>query len=381
MALAIVLLAGAGVMIRSYLKIHMADIGANTANVLGGAVTLPSDRYPRPEDKISFYDRLLTRLQAMPGVESAATADGLPASGSLKLPYQLAGDVPTDEDHRPKLSALKISPSYFRTLRASLLSGREFNDGDVASGVPVAIVNQLFATKFWPGEDPLGKRLRTFDGNTPEPWRTVVGVASNIIQNDQARQRIDPVVYLPYRQEPGGGAWILVRTSVPPSGLTNAFRREVQALDPGLPLYGPMSIDERMERYWDSRFYGGLFLIFAAIALLLASIGLYSVIAHAVSQRTQEIGIRMAIGGTPRDILKLVLRQGMLPLGIGLAIGLTASLAVNQVLKSMLVQVSPFDPVTLVAASAVLILSGMLGCLIPARRAMRVDPVVALRNE
>ena len=240
-----------------------------------------------------------------------------------------------------KLSALKISPSYFRTLRASLLSGREFNDADVASGVPVAIVNQLFASKFWPGEDPLGKRLRFFDGNTPEPWRTVVGVASNIIQNDQTRQGFDPVVYLPYRQKPGGGAWILVRTSVASGGSDHAFRREVQAVDPGLPLYGPMSIGERMERYWDSRFYGGLFLIFAAIALLLASIGLYSVIAHSVSQRTQEIGIRMAIGGTPRDILKLVFRQGMLPLGIGLAIGLTASLAVNQVLKSMLVQVSP----------------------------------------
>ena len=379
MALAVVLLAGAGVMIRSYLKIHTADIGANTANVLGGSVNLPSEKYPRPEDKISFFDGLLTRLAAMPGVESVATADALPASGSSKFSYQLAGDAP-EERHR-KLSTLKISPAYFRVVKATMLSGREFNDADVLSAVPVAIVNQLFASTYWPGEDPLGKRFRFFDGDSPEPWRTVVGVASNIIQNDQTRQTFDPVVYLPYRQKPGGGAWIFVRTSVPPAGLTTAFRQAVQALDPGLPLYGPMAVADRMERFWDSRFYGSLFLIFAAIALLLASIGLYTVIAHSVTQRTQEIGVRMAIGGTPHDILKLVIRQGMLPLAIGLTVGLVASFAVNRLLTSLLVQVSPADPITLAVASAVLILAGTLGCLVPARRAMRVDPVVALRHD
>jgi len=378
MALAVVLLAGAGVMIRSYLKIHTADVGANTANLLGGSVSLPSEKYPRAEDKISFFDRLVTRLEALPSVDSVATADALPASGSLKLSYQLAGDPP--DERRRKLSALKISPAYFRTVKATILSGREFNDADVLSTAPVAIVNQLFASKYWPGEDPLGKRVRFFDGDTPEPWRTVVGVSSNIIQNDQTRQTFDPVVYLPYRQKPGGGAWIFVRTSVPPAGLTTAFRQAVQEVDPGLPLYGPMSIEQRMERFWDSRFYGSLFLIFAAIALLLASIGLYTVIAHSVSQRTQEIGVRIAIGGTPRDILKLVFRQGMLPLAIGLTVGLAASFAVNRLLQSILVQVSPADPITLVIASTTLILAGTLGCLIPARRAMRVDPVVALRH-
>jgi len=379
MALAVVLLAGAGVMIRSYLKIHTADIGADTANVLGGSVTLPSEKYPRAEDKVSFFDRLLPRLEAMPGVESVATGDGYPASGSFKFSYQLAGDAP--EERRRKLSTLKISPAYFRVMKAAMLSGREFNDADVLSSAPVAIVNQLFASTYWPGEDALGKRFRFFDGDTPEAWRTVVGVASNVMQNDQTRQKFDPVVYLPYRQRPGGGAWIFVRTSVPPAGLTTAFRQAVQAVDPGLPLYGPMAIADRMERFWDSRFYGSLFLIFAAIALLLASIGLYTVIAHSVTQRTQEIGVRIAIGGTPRDILKLVFRQGMLPLAIGLTVGLVASFAVNRLLQSMLVQISPADPITLVVASAVLILAGTLGCLIPARRAMRVDPVVALRNE
>jgi putative ABC transport system permease protein len=250
----------------------------------------------------------------------------------------------------------------------------------------VAIVNQLFANKYWPGENPLGKRLRLFDDKTPpnatqKDWLTVVGVVSNIVQNDMNRQRVDPVVYLPYRQQPGGGMWVFVRTHAAPGSLATAFRREVHGLDSDLPMYGPLPLAASLERYWDSEFYGALFLIFAAIALLLASIGLYTVIAHAVSQRTQEIGIRLAIGATARDILKLVFVQGMIPLGIGLTIGLAASLAVNRVLESMLVRVSPADPVTLVAVSAVLIFSAALGCWIPARRAMRVDPVVALRHE
>jgi putative ABC transport system permease protein len=220
-----------------------------------------------------------------------------------------------------------------------------------------------------------------FEGNLPGPWVTVVGVVSNIMQNDLNRQRFDPVVYVPYRQKPGGGAWILVRTGNSSGGLTNAIRREVQALDPDLPWYGPMPIADRMERFVDSRFYGSLFLIFAAIALLLASIGLYTVVAHSVGQRTQEIGVRIAVGAEPRDILALVCRQGLLPAGLGLTIGLAASLAVNRLLAFALVQVSPADPVSLVVASAALIVSAILGCLIPARRAMRVDPIVALRHE
>jgi putative ABC transport system permease protein len=381
MALAVVLLAGAGVMLRSYLKIHSADMGVDIANIVGGSVDLPPSRYPRPEDRTAFYDRLVARLQATPGVELVATADTLPSWGSSKLPYELAGTPTQGAGRRPTMSALKVSPSYFRTLRAPLLSGREFNDADVASGPPVAIVNQLFARQLWPGEDPIGKRLRFFQRDNPDPWVTVVGVVSNVVQNDVNRQRIDPVVYLPYRQKPGGGAWILVRTSTASVGLDAAFRRAVQDMDPDLPMYGPMLIADRMERFWDSRFYGSLFLIFAVIALLLASIGLYSVVAHSVGQRTQEIGVRMAVGAEGHDIFALVCRQGLLPSALGLAIGLVASLALNRLLASALVQVSPRDPLSLAVASVALIVAAMLGCLIPARRAMRVDPIVALRHE
>lgn len=383
MALAIVLLAGAGVMIRSFLKIHNADMGIRGEDVLVASVDLPVGRYPHAEDRVRFYDRLTARLQSLPGVASAALAESLPSWNARRVPYELAG-VPRsarEAARRPKMLALKVSPAYFQTLGARLLAGRDFNEGDTSSGVSVAVVNEAFTRKFWPGEDPIGKRLRFFDGDTPQPWVTVVGVASNIVQNDQTRQRFEPLVYLPYRQQPGGGLWVFMRTRIPPAGLAHAVRREVQALDPDLPMYGPMTLENRLERFWDNRFYGTLFLIFAVIALLLASIGLYTVVAHAVTQRTQEIGIRMAVGATTRHVLRLVLRQGMVPLAIGLTAGLATSLVVNRVLKSMLVEVSPADPATLVAASAVLITAAILGCAIPARRAMRVDPVVALRNE
>jgi putative ABC transport system permease protein len=381
MALAIVLLAGAGVTIRSFLKIHNANMGVNPDNILIGSVGLPAARYPRPEQQIAFFDGLKTRLETIPGVESATIAGNLPTWRAPRMEYELPGDSPAGARGRPKLPVMTAGPGYFRTMGAQVLAGREFNDHDAASSPAVAIVNQQLASKFWPAKNALGKRLRLFEGTTPGPWLSVVGIASNIIQNDETRQKFDPVVYVPFRQKPAASMWVFARTGVPPAELNSAFRQQVQVLDPNLPIYGPFALLDHLDIYWDSRFYGILFLIFAGVALLLASVGLYTVISQSVGQRTQEIGIRMAIGASAGDIRKLILMQGLLPLAIGLAIGLAASLAVNRLLKSMLVNVSPSDPVTLVVASSVLILAALLGCFIPARRAMRVDPVVALRHE
>jgi putative ABC transport system permease protein len=362
--------------------VYTLDVGVKTANTLTMLLALPEARYPGAGTKIAFFDRLKTRLEAIPGVESIAIADRLPAGSSLKFPYELAGASPVDEQRRPTLSAVIVGPDYFRTLGATMRSGREFNDADGESGVPVVIVNQRFASNFWPGEDPIGKRLRVLEGRVSGRWLTVVGVAPNIIQDGATRQEFDPLVYLPYRQRPVSGAWVLARTRVPPASLGMAFRREVRTLDTDLPIDNLWTLSERLGfPYVEQGNFTVLFLLFAVIALLLASIGLYAVIAHSVSQRTQEIGVRIAIGATPRDILALVCVQGMLPLGVGLTIGLTASFAVTPILKSQLVRVSPTDPISLVVASAALILSATLGCLIPARRAMRVDPVVALRHD
>jgi len=382
MALAAILLAGAGVMIRSYLNTYSADIGVQAVKILTGIPNLAASRYPDARARISFYDRLQTSLEAIPGVESVALASTIPMMGAARLSYALDGATPVDEQSRPALSAVTIGPGYFRTLGAAVLSGRDFNDADGFSAPRVAIVNQRFARRFWPGEDPLGKRFRLFSGNTPEAWLTVVGVVSNILQSDMARPELNSLVYLPWRQMAAGDMNVLVRTSVPPGSLRTTFRNEVHALDSDMPMFGPFTLIERLQtRYWDKARYAVLFLIFAVVALLLASVGLYAVIAYSVSRRTQEMGIRMALGAAARDVLSLVFREGMLPVGIGLAIGLAASLAVNRVLKAELVQVSPGDPVALAAASATLILAAVLGCLIPARRAMRVDPAVALRHD
>ena len=382
MALAVVLLTGAGVMIRSFLKVYTADLGVNTANVLTLNLNLPAATYPSAEAQMSFYDRLKTRLEAIPGVESIAFSNTLPTFGALTLPYELPGAPPVDEQRRSTLLALIVGPGYFRTMGAAVLSGREFTDSDQAAGIPVVIVNRQFATMLWPGDVALGKRLRLFDGTTPGAWLTVVGVVSNIVQTDRTGRRTDPLVYVPYRQRPRSAMLAVARTRVLPGSLGTAFLREVQAIDPDVPIIGPATLADRLAiNYGGIRFNGVLFVICAAIALLLASIGLYAVIAHSVSQRTQEIGIRTAMGATAGDILRLVFKQGMFPVGIGLTIGLPAALAVTPILKSQLVNISPTDPITLLVASGVLVLSATLGCWIPAHRAMRVGPAVALRHE
>jgi putative ABC transport system permease protein len=385
MALAVVLLAGAGALVRSFLNIATVDLGVRTANITTMLLSLPQDRYRGPGAQIAFFDRLKTRLEAIPGIESIAIATQLPASSLRPLPYEIAGAPPVEGQRRATVSVLTIGPAYFGTLDAAVLSGRDFNEFDGVSGAPVAIVNQRFASLHWPGEDPLGKRLRMFDSTTPDTWLTVVGVASNVVQNIVDQQAHDPLVYRPYRQQPERAMWVIVRTRVPVGSLATAFRRAIQTIDADLPIWiGPFTLDERlagMGNYWSIRNDAALFVVFAAIALLLASIGLYAVVTHSVSQRTQEIGVRIAIGATTRDILALVLAQGLLPPGIGLTIGLAASLAVTPILKSQLVRVSPADPISLVFTCAVLVLSATLGCWIPARRAMGVDPVVALRHE
>ena len=392
MALAIVLLTGAGVMIRSFLNIQNANIGVATANISTMMLTLPTTRYADADSQASFYDRIRSRLATIPGVESVTVANTVPAGGTRSVRYELAGAASVPAENRPTVWLMTISPAYFRTVGARVLSGREFNDFDGRSG-PVAIVNERFARMHWPAEDPLGKRLRLFDEGRersqssreePDAWLTVVGVVSNILL-DVTRPEADPLVYVSYQQRPLKDMWVLARTAIPPGPLGNSVRQAIETVDPDLPIWlGPFTLDQRlagMGNYWNTRNDALVLLVFAVMALLLASFGVYAVIAHSVSQRTQEIGIRMAIGATARDILQLIWAQGMRPLVLGLAIGLAMSVGVNQVLRSQLTRVSPSDPVTLIVASVVLVACAAMGCLIPARRAIGIDPLVALRDE
>ena len=379
MALTLMLLTGAGVMIRSFLKIYQADVGIKRENILTAWIELPESRYPNGDAQIALFDRLKAKLDAIPGVERTSIANRPPVGGSISFPYELDSAAAGSQSKKlPALRALIIGREYFQTLRAAVISGREFSDADRRAD-PVVMVNQRFANQRWPGENPLGKRLRLFRASTPGPWLTVVGVAPDIAQ-DFSRLEVDPLVYLPYAQRPSALMSVIVRTAGPPGNLANAFRREIQALDPDLPIFDMETLAVRFGgNYWFND--AVLFLIFAAIAVLLSAVGLYAVISHSVSQRMQEIGIRMAVGAEARDILGLVFRQGAVWVGIGLVAGLAGSFAIAPILRAALVQAPAADPITLFIASAVLVLAAALGCLVPARRALGVDPATALRQE
>jgi predicted permease len=390
MSLAVVLLAGAGLMIRSFMKLYQTPIGVRTDNVLTMQVLLRDTIYARPNDEISFVDRMKERLEALPGVDSVAVASNSPAGGSLRFSYELEGAPPVDARKRPRTDALVVSPSYFRVMSVTPRVGRTFAESDGVSGYPVVIVNESFVATFWPRENPLGKRLRLItqpNGSpigtpeSPQVWLTVVGVVPDIVQNNVGQGERDPIIYLPFRQQPVRGLTVVARTNVPPGNLAEPFRNAMQTVDADLPVSELNSLDEFLvQRFWPWRVFGIMFGLFAAIALLLASLGLYAVIAHSVSRRTQEIGVRIALGATAWNIVRLVFSQGIKQLAIGLALGLAAAIGMTRVLGALLIGVSPTDSVTFVSVVLVLTFAGMLGCLIPARRAIRVDPVIALRH-
>ena len=387
MVLAVVLLATTGVMIRSFINLSGADLGIDTGNVLSMDLSLYShgDRYPTPEAQLAFYDRVETGLKRLPGVASVAFGSTAPTGNTWRLGYETADSTAPDTQSRPTVGTMVVSADYFTTLGARIVLGRSFEASDRSPNPPVTIVNQQFADRQWPGENPLGKRLRLFSTPWREettPWHTVMGVVSNIVQDDRTGQVFEPLVYLPHARWPGWAPFTVVRTTVAPRSLAAAVNREIYAIDPGVAVPVLWTLDERFHRLFAfERTITVLFLVFASIALLVASIGLYAIVTQAVSRRVHEIGIRMAIGASNARIVRLVFAEGLVPVAIGLTVGLALSLALTSVLKAQLVGVSPADPLTLVLASAVLVVFAMLGCWIPARRAGRVDPIVALRSE
>ena len=382
MALAVVLLAGAGLMMRSFMNAYRNEIGIQTSNMLTMRIELPNANYKTPEQKLAFFDRLKRSLDTTPGVDVSTVTSNIPVTGSWDFPYELEGEPQSDARRRPNVEAIIATPDYFRVMGDQILAGRDFTAADGVPGSLAVIVNRQGAETFWHGQDAIGKRLRVYKKDVGQPWLTVVGIVPNISRDGQSRSKREPIIYLPWRLESPSSAFVAARTTVPPSTLKEAFRRKVQAIDEDLPVLGVRTMEEQLEqRNWPYRVFGTLFAIFAAIALGLASVGLYAVIAHSVSQRTQEIGVRMALGATGGNVLRLVFSQGMIQLVIGLVLGLAAALAVTKVLKSLLVDVSPSDPATFVSVALVLSIAAGLGCLIPARRAMRVDPIEALRHE
>ncbi len=386
MVLAVVLLASAGVIARSFLNVYTADVGVNTANILAlSNPDLQPKRYPTATTWVPYYGDLVARLGALPGVESVGLGE-IPVSDPSPGAYELADAQVIEEEARPTVASFPVDTGYFRTLGIRVLSGREFNDSDRGSSAPVAIVSRKFAEQNWPGEVPVGKHLRLFRGSSwkePTPWLTVVGVVSDIVQNDRTRRIFTPLVYIPYLQEPSPFMAVMVRTSVAPRSLIEPIRRQLYAIDPNVPMPVLMlPLQELLDRNWAfERNIAALLGVFAVVALLLAAVGLYAAVSHSVRRRVQEFGIRVAIGATGREIIRLVFRQGIPPVVTGLVLGLSGAFAINRVLKAQLVGVSPADPAALLATSVVLVMAAALGCWIPARRATRVDPAIALRRE
>jgi putative ABC transport system permease protein len=402
LAVSMMLLSGAGVLVHSLLNIVGAATGVHDPDrVLVGAVSLSRVRFADGASRKAYFDRLSSRLRTIPGVEEVSLTNTLPGIGGGDVrPVELQDRVPVP-GATESVQFLAAGSRYFTlTVGASAIAGRDFNDRDTADALPVAIVNQRFAATFWPGEQPVGKRLRTTDGAAPGPWRTVVAIVPNVMQGDVVRQQFKPLVYVPVGQDGrmrgmtrAGccflGANFLLRTRVPATALTSAVRASVASLDPDatveevMPLRATLAFDRDLMDLAHAELgkHAGVAPIFAAIALILAAVGLYAVIAHAVSQRTKEIGLRMAIGASTRDIWWLVVDEGLRPVAVGLLAGLAGSLVVNRLLQSQLVAVSPYDLVTFLVVPALLMLTALLACHLPTTRALRIEPAIALRHD
>jgi putative ABC transport system permease protein len=387
-ALALTLLAGAGLVIHSFWKLSRVDLGFRQDHILTFFLPVSNDRFTQPEKINAFYRDLLDRIGTLPGVTAVSASTGMPIIGTnFGMPFNLAGQAVDDPSSRPGAGFNMVTPEYFRTFGIRMLRGREITAQDVAGGLPVAVVNETFAKKYLSKVDPLTQRI-VVDGlipgvtklGAPIEWQ-IVGVYHDV-HNGGVRREGFPEIDVPFWQSPWPSAGLAVRTFGDPAGMTKSLTAIIHTVDPDLPLDQLKTMDQLVqESLADDRFSTVLFASFAAVALLLAAIGIYGVMSFAVAQRTHEIGLRMALGAGAQQVLGLVLREGMLLALVGLGVGLLGTYFVGRLMKTVLYQVNAIDPAAIGAVAAVLMLSALLACYIPARRATQVDPMVALRDE
>jgi putative ABC transport system permease protein len=387
-ALALTLLAGAGLVIHSFWKLSRVDLGFRQDHILTFFLPVTNEHFKSPEQMIAFYRQLLDKIGSLPGVTAVSASTGMPIIGTnFGMPFNLAGQAVDDPSSRPGAGFNMVTPEYFRTFGIRMLQGRALTEQDAAGGLPVAVVNETFAKKYLSKVDPLMQRVvvqQLIPGVTnlgpPIEWQ-IVGVYHDV-HNGGVRREGFPEIDVPFWQSPWPQAGLAVRTLGDTAGLTKSIAAVVQTLDSELPLDQVKTMDQLVhESLASDRFSTVLFASFAGLALLLAAIGIYGVMSFAVAQRTHEIGLRIALGAGPRQVLGLVLGEGMLLALVGLGVGLAGTYFVGRVMKSMLYQVNAIDPAAISAVAAVLLLSALLACYIPARRATQVDPMVALRDE
>jgi putative ABC transport system permease protein len=385
-ALTLVLLVGAGLLLKSFLRLQEVNPGFQPDHLLTAQISLPPARYAEDQKIIAFYQELISRMKSLPGVQAVGISMSLPPNRlSLANDFGIEGRPLAPGHARPWAEEMTISPDYFTALGVPLLRGRFFTDADKAGAPRVLIINEAMARRFFPNEDPVGKRLQTGDPNPNAPWETIVGVVGNVkytgLEVEEAL-----TMYAPYTTpawvSSSRSMYLVVRTAGEPLGLSSALRQQVRSLDQDLPVAKLKTMEQVIhESVAGPRFRASLLGLFAAVALLLAAIGIYGVISYAVTERTHEIGIRMALGAQIGDVLWLVIAQGMKLALCGIAIGLAASFALTRLMKTLLFEVSATDPLTFAVIAVLLTGVALFACWIPARRATKVDPMVALRCE
>jgi putative ABC transport system permease protein len=378
----LLLLVCAGLLIRTVMRLSKVDKGFNSQNVLAMNIGLPGIKYPKPENYVSFFQQVIDRLTALPGVKAAGITSVLPLSDNFDGRALAVEDHPRSRGEEISVDLYVTSPGYLRAMEIPLLKGRSITEHDTKDSASVALINQTMAARLWPDQDPLGKRIK-FPGSekNPQPWRTIVGVVNDVSQ--YALDKKAPMqIYLPHAQFPTSLNSIVVKTEGDSAAMTAAVRNEILAVDKDQAVFNVTTLNDLMgESIQLRKFFMLLLIVFAFLALTLAAVGIYGVMSYAVTQRTQEIGIRMALGAQTSDVLKLVIKNGMKLALIGMIVGLAAAFALTRVMATLLFGISATDATTFAAVSLGLLVVAFLACFIPARRATKVSPLEALRYE
>jgi putative ABC transport system permease protein len=385
-ALSLVLLIGAGLLIKSFLNILNTDPGFDAQNLLTMQLSLKVDKN-EGRKVLNFFTEAQERIAALPGVEAVAYSNGLPLTGATDTAFAIEGRPKPEPGQGPQTMLYVTSPTYLKAMGIRLISGRFFTAQDTQTSPRVAVIDEAFARQHFPDQEPVGQRLA---GNENNPSAEIVGVVAHVKHfGIDSEERIKSQLYLPFNQAPdevlpmlGPRMNLVLRTAADPLTLTAAVRREIQALDPNQPVYNITTMERILDRSLATqRLSTMLLMMFACVALVLAAVGIYGVMSYVVTQRRHEIGIRMALGAQRADVLRLVLRQGMWLMVCGVVLGLTAAFALSRLMASLLFGVSPTDPLTFVFVSVALAIVTLVACLVPARRALKVDPMIALRYE
>lgn len=381
-AVALLLSVGAGLMIKSFMRLQQVSPGFEANNLLTMNIALPRQKYREPQQANAFFDQLAERIKNVPGVKSVGGVDPLPFSNSnASTGFLIEGAPAVALGDRPDVGERAVTPAYFETMGIPVLKGRSFTAQDRDNTPHVIVVNEALASRYWPNQDVIGKRLGFEEDPSKQSWREIVGVVGNV-KHQGLEAEAKPEVYFPYQQLPRNFMTVVVRTSSDPMSMIPAIRGQVFTIDKDQPAFDVMTMDQRLAKsVATSRFVMLLLGTFSVLALGLAALGLYGAMAYLVSQRTQEIGLRMALGAQRSDVFKLVVGKGMRLALIGTAIGLVASLALTRVMGTLLFEVTPTDVLTFVIVSVVLLTVALLACYIPARRATNVDPLTSLRYE